>query len=194
MAPATSTVRVDADRIELRVVAAGRHRAAPFMNPYLAGLGLGLVLLAAFVVMGRGLGASGGFNAVIAFLLNAVAPAHAQTREWLGGYLVEGTSPLKEWLFFEVIGVFAGAMLSALLAHRFRVDVEKGPRVATGARLALAFVGGTLMAVGAALARGCTSGQGLTGGSLLNLGSWMTMLMIFGGAYALAWFVRKEWR
>jgi hypothetical protein len=50
------------------------------------------------------------------------------------------------------------------------------------------------MAFGAALARGCTSGQALTGGSLLNLGSWMTMLMIFGGAYALAWFVRKEWR
>ena len=31
----------------------------PYWNPYVSGIGLGLVLLAAFVVMGRGIGASG---------------------------------------------------------------------------------------------------------------------------------------
>ena len=194
MAPATSTAAVEAGRAGLHAVTADRDRAAPYANPYLAGIGLGLVLLAAFVVMGRGLGASGGFNAMVAFLLNAVAPAHAQTREWLGGYLVAGTSPLKEWLFFEVIGVFAGALISGLLARRVHVTIEKGPRISAGTRLAMAFGGGALMAFGAALARGCTSGQGLTGGALLNVGSWMTMLMIFAGAYALAWFVRGAWR
>ena len=173
---------------------AASGRAAPYSTPYLAGIGLGLVLLAAFVIMGRGLGASGGFNAIVAFGLNAVAPSHAQTREWLGGYLVPGTSPLKEWLFFEILGVFTGALISGLLAHRVQVTVEKGPRISRAGRLALAFGGGALMAIGAAVARGCTSGQRLTGGSLLNLGSWMTMLMIFGGAYALAWFVRRQWR
>jgi len=168
--------------------------AAPYMNPYLAGVGLGLVLLAAFVTMGRGLGASGGFNAIVAFLLDEVAQEHAKTREWLAGYLVAGTSPLKEWLFFEIVGVFTGALISGLLARRVQVGVEKGPRVGVRARLLMAFGGGMLMAVGAALARGCTSGQGLTGGALLNLGSWATMLMIFAGAYALAYFVRWEWR
>ena len=38
-----------------------RREPVPYMNPYVAGVGLGLVLLAAFVVMGRGLGASGAF-------------------------------------------------------------------------------------------------------------------------------------
>ena len=194
MASATDTMSVDARILAREAAAAAVDRPAPYANPYLAGLGLGLVLLAAFVLMGRGLGASGGFNALIAFLLATVAPAHAQTREWLGGYLAAGTSPLKEWLFFELLGVFVGALISGLLARRVRVVVEKGPRISTGARLALAFGGGALMAVGAALARGCTSGQALTGGSLLNLGSWMTMLMIFGGAYALAWLVKREWR
>jgi uncharacterized protein len=168
--------------------------ASPYMNPYLAGVGLGLVLLAAFVVMGRGLGASGAFNAIVAFLMDTFAPEHAKTREWLAGYLVAGTSPLKEWLFFEIVGVFTGALISGLLARRVSVVVEKGPRASVRARLLMAFAGGMLMAIGAALARGCTSGQALTGGALLNLGSWIAMLMIFAGAYALAYFVRWEWR
>jgi hypothetical protein len=165
------------------------------MNPYLAGIGLGLVLLAAFVVMGRGLGATGAFSAVIAWAVNSVAPAHAQGNEYLAGYLGDGSaSPLKSWLLFEVIGVFAGALLSGLLAHRVRWGAERGPRVGAGVRLLMAFSGGVLMALGAAFARGCTSGQALTGGALLNLGSWAFMLMVFAGGYALAYFMRWQWR
>ncbi len=167
---------------------------APYWNPYVAGVGLGLVLLSAFVLMGRGLGASGAVNALVAAAMNWIAPAHAQNREWLAGYLAGGANPLKEWLVFEVLGVFAGALLSGLLARRVIVGVEKGPRVSTGLRLAMAFAGGLLMAIGAALARGCTSGQALTGGSLLNLGSWAFMLSVFAGAYGLAYFVRGEWK
>jgi hypothetical protein len=165
------------------------------MNPYLAGIGLGLVLLAAFVLVGRGLGATGAFNSVIAFAVSTVAPEHARNNEFIAGYLNDdGTSPLKSWLLFEVVGLFAGAMFSGLLAGRVRVTTEKGPRVSVRARLAMAFAGGVLMAFGAALARGCTSGQALTGGALLNLGSWAFMLMVFAGAYAVAHFFRWQWR
>ena len=62
------------------------------------------------------------------------------------------------------------------------------------AALGVPVVGGALMAIGAAFARGCTSGQALTGGSLLNLGSWAAMMCIFGGAYAVAWFFKRQWR
>jgi uncharacterized protein len=167
---------------------------APYWNPYVAGIGLGLVLLSAFVFVGRGLGASGGASAVVAGALNAVAPQHAQSREWLAGYLADGANPFKEWLVFEGLGVFIGALLSGLLARRFWVGIEKGPKVTTAMRLLMAFVGGMIMALGAALGRGCTSGQALTGGSLLNLGSWAFMLMVFAGAYAVAAFMRWQWR
>lgn len=164
------------------------------MNPYLAGIGLGLVLLAAFVVMGRGLGASGAFSNTAAWALNAVAPRSVQDNEFLGPYLGDGSAhPLKTWLVFEVAGLFIGAFISGLLAERTAFIVEKGPRVSRSARLGLAFGGGMLMAIGADLARGCTSGQALTGGALLNAGSWAFMICVFGGAYAVAWFVRKEW-
>jgi uncharacterized membrane protein YedE/YeeE len=91
-------------------------------------------------------------------------------------------------------GVFLGALLSGLMARRAAVMVEKGPRVSIRARLAGAFAGGALMAVGAAFAGGCTSGQALTGGALLNLGSWAFMLALFAGAYAVTAFMRWEWR
>ena len=89
-----------------------------------------------------------------------------------------GTHPLKAWLVFEVLGVFAGALLSGLLAGRVRGHRSRRGRACRSAcGSLLAFAGGALMAVGAALARGCTSGQALTGGALLNLGSWAFMMM-----------------
>jgi uncharacterized membrane protein YedE/YeeE len=185
---ATITVRAVPSR-----EAAHRRAAEAYTNPYVAGVGLGLVLLAAFVVMGRGLGASGAFSATVAWSVGQVFPAHVAGNEYLASYF-EGGHPLKGWLVFEVVGVFAGALLSGLLAGRVRTVVEKGPRIGNAGRLVLAFTGGGLMAFGAHLARGCTSGQALTGGSLLNLGSWAFMMSVFGGAYAVAYFLRRQWR
>ncbi|HBL31253.1 MAG TPA: hypothetical protein DD490_30875 [Acidobacteria bacterium] len=184
-------------RLEPRstATAAARREAAPYMNPYLAGVGLGLVLLAAFVVMGRGLGASGAFSSLVAWLVSAVAPAHAQANEFYADYLGSGVGhPLKDWLVFEVLGVLVGGFLSGLLAGRVQRGVEKGPRISTRGRLTLAFTGGALMGIGAKLARGCTSGQALSGGAVLSAGSWAFMLMVFAGGYATAWFLRRQWQ
>jgi uncharacterized membrane protein YedE/YeeE len=166
----------------------------PYANPYLAGIGLGLVLLAAFVFMGRGLGASGAFNSSIAWLVSLVAPSYAASNGFLARYLDVPGHPLKAWLVFEVLGVFTGAVLSGVLARRMSRTIEKGPRASVGLRLGLAFLGGFLMAFGAAFGHGCTSGQALTGGALLNTGSWIFMMCFFGGAYGVAWFLRRQWR
>ncbi len=174
----------------------GTPRApAPYMNPYLAGIGLGLVLLASYLAMGRGLGASGAFSSACAVVVGAVAPAHAAGNSFWQDYLQAGVGhPLKEWLVFEVLGVLAGGFLSGVIARRVRSVVEKGPRISTGGRFALALVGGALMGIGAKLARGCTSGQALSGGAVLSAGSWAFMLMVFAGAYGAAWFLRRQWR
>ena len=167
----------------------------PYSNPYLAGLGLGLVLLASFLIMGRGLGASGAFSTVVANGVHAIAPGHATSNEYYSEYLGDGTtSPWKDWLVFEVLGVFVGGFISALLAGRIKRSIDKGPNISIRSRLLFAFGGGALMGIGAKLARGCTSGQALTGGALLGVGSWAFMLMVFAGAYAMAYFVRREWQ
>jgi uncharacterized membrane protein YedE/YeeE len=167
----------------------------PYSNPYAAGFGLGLVLLAAFVIMGRGLGASGAFSSLVASVVDAIAPQHAAANEFYAEYLGDKTqSPLMDWLVFEVLGVFAGGLISGALAGRIVKSIERGPSITNRWRLIFAFIGGTLMGIGAKLARGCTSGQALTGGALLGVGSWAFMMCVFAGAYATAWFIRRQWR
>jgi len=49
-----------------------------YLNPYLAGFLLGLVLLATIFITGRGLGASGAIKSIVIAGVHAVAPAHAE--------------------------------------------------------------------------------------------------------------------
>ncbi len=168
--------------------------AQQYWNPYAAGLGLGLTLLAAFVIVGRGLGASGGFTTVVSIGVSAVAPAHASSNEVYSAHLEnESGNPLKDWLVLEILGVFVGGFISGRLARRTRLSTVKGPRISTTGRLLFAFAGGALMGFAAKLARGCTSGQALTGGALMSAGSWIFMIAVFIGAYAFAYFVRRQW-
>lgn len=169
-------------------------RERPYMSPYLAGIGVGVVLLLAFVVMGRGLGASGAFSTAVATGVSVVAPAHAAESAPYAAYLGDGTaSPLKDWILFEILGVIVGGALSAFAAGRFRPAIDRGPRATNRSRMLFAFGGGTIMGVGAKLARGCTSGQALTGGALLSVGSWLFIVAAFAAAYLASPLFRRQW-
>ena len=162
-----------------------------FWNPYVAGVALGLVLAATYLVMGSGLGASGGSLRMGVAALAAVAPEHVAATPPLARAAV---SEHANWLVYELLGVVFGGLVAAYTAGRLKREVLKGPRISTGGRLAFALAGGVLMGVAAKITRGCASGQALTGGALLSVGSWVFFLSFFGGAYALAWFMRREWR
>ena len=163
-----------------------------YANPYLVGVMLGLVLLASYAITGRGLGATGAFGAVGAWLAGLASPEHAATNLVHAKYWNDG-APLLSWTLFLLIGAFVGAFISGASSNRIGATIERGPNVTDRQRLALAFAGGFVAAYGAKIAKGCTSGQALTGGSLLNAGSLVFMLAVFVSAYALAYFVRKEW-
>jgi hypothetical protein len=175
-----------------RGAAAGRRTAQPYWNPYVAGFAIGLVLLATFVVMGRGLGATGAFSAILVWLMALASPEYVTSNAIHAGYWNDG-APLAVFLVYLMIGSLAGAAVSGALAGRSRIAIGRGPNISDGGRLALAFAGGFVIAIGAKLAGGCTSGQGLTGGSMLNVGSWTFLMAVFIGGYALAPLLRREW-
>ena len=173
---------------------AGSGGPKPYWNPYLAGLLLGAALLASFLILGAGLGASAAPIRCGAWLENLVAPRHVQSCEFFGQkYLTDGTNPLRYYLVFMFVGTFLGGLLSAVLARRMSVSVERGGAFGALPRLVLALAGGVLVGYASALASGCTSGQALTGGALLANGSIVFLLCIFAGGYAAAYFVRRQW-
>jgi uncharacterized membrane protein YedE/YeeE len=83
-----------------------------------------------------------------------------------------------------IVGVFAGAFASSKVsgdrppvvvparwAERFGSSASK--------RFAGAFIGGTLLMIGARLAGGCTSGHGISGALQLAVSSWVFLITIF---------------
>jgi uncharacterized protein len=164
-----------------------------FWNPYLGGVALGLVLLATLVVMGKGLGASSAPFRAGVWAIRAVAPEHVASVPSMAS-VSRDRHPLDDWIVLEVIGVAIGGALGALTSGRFGREVLRGPTFGAGGRIALAVGGGALMGFAARLARGCTSGQALSGGAVMSVGAWAFMLSVFAGGYAMAWFVRRQWR
>ena len=167
--------------------------AKPFWSPYAAGVLLGVSLFLAFFVMGRGLGASGSLNRIMATLYGMVSEDFAAALAYYRGYFGGGRPVLYNYAVFQLLGVFVGGYVSAALGRRAHLTVERGPRSTLRWRFALAFSGGAIMAIGARIARGCTSGQVLTGSANLAIGSLVMFLCFFAGAYGLAYVVRKQW-
>lgn len=166
-----------------------------YMNPYLAGVLLGLLLIATIYITGRGLGASGAIKSYAVTAVEIVAPTHTADTKFYQEYSKEhpGSSPLMSWLVFEVTGVLIGAFLSGLISNRLDLTLEKGPRSTTRIRVAGALIGGLLWGVGSQLGRGCTSGAALSGMAVMSTGGIITMFAIFAGAYMFAYFFRKFW-
>ena len=162
----------------------------PYMNPYLAGVLLGLALLASYLILGAGLGASGGLSRFAAWAEGCLAPSHTQSSEYFGAW---GDRPLNYYLVFMLAGVFLGGLFSAVLARRVRFQVERGKKASLGLRLTLALIGGVLAGFASRLAQGCTSGQALSGSAMLLSGSLVFLICVFAGGYAAAWLVRRQW-
>ena len=163
------------------------------MNPYLAGILLGLVLLLSFYLTGRGLGASGAMKSVVVTTMDAAAPEIAESSSFFSKYIEGDKSPMKTWLVFQVLGVLVGGFLSGALSGRLGWKNEHSPNITGRRRLLMAVLGGALFGFGSQFGRGCTSGAALSGMATLSLAGFVTMMAIFGTAFLFAYFFRKNW-
>jgi len=161
-----------------------------YMNPYLAGIGLGLTLLTSFLVLGAGLGASSGLARIAACAELCIARAHTLSSEYFGKW---GQTPTQYYLVFMLAGIFIGGLCSALLANRMQLQIERGKQSSARLRSTFALIGGILVGFASRLANGCTSGQALTGTALLLTGSFVFLVCIFVGGYSTARLFRRQW-
>jgi len=165
----------------------------PYVNPYVAGTLLGIVLFLSIFVTGGGLGASAAMSRVQTGILDLLAPAHVDRVAYFAEMAGGARSPWAHYAIYMLLGTVLGGFASGLVNRRLKLETRRGPRVSVHARWGFAFLGGAIMGYGARLARGCTSGQALSGGAVLSVGSWAFALAIFASAYAVAWFFRRLW-
>jgi uncharacterized protein len=165
-----------------------------YMNPYIAGVLLGLVVIVANFISGRSVGASGAIKSAIVAGVETVAPAHAESASFYIEF-AKGHSgnPLNSWLVYQMLGVLVGGFLSGVISKRLTWKVEHSPKIQSRTRLIFALAGGILFGVGSQFGRGCTSGSALSGMAVLSLGGFISMMAIFGTAFAFAYFFRKLW-
>lgn len=165
-----------------------------YINPYLGGVLLGLLILLTIYITGRGLGASGAVKSAVVTTSNTVAPTTTKANTYMGQFISDDHSPMYTWLVFESIGVLLGGLLSGLLFGRVKkLRTDHGPKITAKKRWILAIIGGALFGIGSQFGRGCTSGAALSGTATFALGGVIVMLGIFGTGYAVAYFVRKLW-
>ena len=165
-----------------------------YMNPYLAGTMLGLVLLLAMFLSGRGLGASGAIKSAVVTTADVVTPKLAEANTYTSRFINDERSPMNNWLVFETFGILFGGLLSGILFGRLKKPrIEHSPKINSKTRLIAALIGGALFGIGSQFGRGCTSGAALSGTGTFSFGGMIVMFAIFGSAYAFAWFFRKLW-
>ncbi len=163
-----------------------------FWSPYIAGIGLGLTLLATFYIAGWGLGASSAFSLLAGVGVKEISPEYANTLKYFSQYLnVE--SPLMNWVLFEVAGLFLGALAGALLSGNFKFRFDKPEKMRSQTRLLTSFAGGTLIGFSSRLARGCTSGVALSGGAQLAISGWIFVIAMFISGFIVAALFRRLW-
>ncbi|ADZ70027.1 YeeE/YedE thiosulfate transporter family protein [Polymorphum gilvum] len=161
-------------------------------SPYVAGIVIGLLQIPAFLLAGTALGASSSFVTAAAWVASIFDPAAAQI-DYFAKHLVGAKN---YWQAAMVIGIGLGAYLSARASGTRRASFAPSWTGYTGirslaGRLAMGFVGGFVLLVGARIADGCTSGHGISGMAQLAVGSTVAVAAMFVGGIAISMLFRK---
>ena len=153
-----------------------RNSPRPLWNPYVAGVLLGLGLLATFLVTGNGYGVTGATTLATAAVAGRIAPSTVEASTYLHNLFEVG---LDRWIVWEVVGLSIGALIGSILAGRFKFQVDGPTQAGRTLRLVLALVGGAASGFGARLALGCTSGMGLSGSATLAAAGFLFLIGFF---------------
>ena len=124
------------------------------MNPYLGGALAGILSIGSVALAGKYFGASTTFVRATAFLERIFSPERIAQMPY---FVKDG--PKLDWQGMFLVGIFAGALVSALASGTFRLQLVPDSwkeRIGSGwaKRAAVAFVGGAIAMYGARLADG----------------------------------------
>ena len=149
-------------------------------NPYLVGVGLGVLSWVVFAVVNTPLGISTPISSAASLCATPImgSEAVAANAYWT-------KFPFKwDYHMLFLVGTFLGSLLSVMASRSFRLETVPSTWAgrfgnSKGKRLIGAFFGGVIIMFGARMAGGCTSGHGISGSLQLALSSWVFFLTLF---------------
>ena len=156
-------------------------------SPYVGGALLGLLAVLSLLFTNRLLSASGGFENVGGAIVKAISPAAADNVYWK--FIMP---PGIGWSVIILLGIFLGALVSALLSGTFKwqtVSDDQWKRVfgpSRWKRWLVLFVGAILLEYGAGIAGGCTSGLAISGGLQLTPSAFLFIMGMFASGVPIA--------
>jgi uncharacterized membrane protein YedE/YeeE len=168
-----------------------RNSPRPLWNSYVAGVVLGLGLLATFLVTGNGYGVTGATTLATAAIAGRIAPSTVEAHTYLHNLFEVG---LDRWIVWEVVGLSIGALIGSILAGRFKLEVDGPTQAGRTLRLILALVGGVASGFGARLALGCTSGMGLSGSATLAAAGFLFLIGFFIAGVVFGQLTKGLWK
>jgi uncharacterized protein len=155
-------------------------------SPYLVGALIGVLSMATFYFSNQPIGASTAYARIAGLIGKLFSKRRTESLKFY-----QETKPNIQWDVMLLFGILLGAYIAAYTGGEFtgrwipRLWEEQfGSSHAL--RLAVAFLGGAVMAFGARLAGGCTSGHGISGTMQLSVGSWIALICFFIGGTVTA--------
>ncbi len=154
-------------------------------SPYIAGAGIGVLSWLTFLLSDKALGTSTSYARTAGMIERLLRGSRVFDREYF-----RKTPPHIDWQWMLVIGIVIGAFISAMASGQARIVWVPEPwstAIGSGVtvRIIVAFVGGTLLGLGARWAGGCTSGHGISGTMQLSVASWIAAIFFFAGGIAV---------
>lgn len=142
----------------------------------LAGLGVGLCVVAAWALTGLAFDEMAE-QPIVPLSLTFVRPA-GDTMEWFQRFTA---ARIPTFGVTSTLGTLVGAFVAAVMSGRFKLATFASP-----SDTLRNLFGAALMGVGGVMALGCTIGQGVTGVSTLAMGSFLTLgAIITGGMFGI---------
>jgi uncharacterized membrane protein YedE/YeeE len=158
-------------------------------SPYVVGILIGLLNIAALLLSDKVLGASTSYARASGMIRKIFNEDYVSKNEY---YLK--TAPEVDWGFMLVIGIAVGSFVSALLSGDFRLTLVPSmwaTEISSSffVRLIISVFGGIVLGIGSRWAGGCTSGHGISGTSQLSIISWVASICFFIGGIATAFLI-----
>lgn len=165
-------------------------------SPEAAGVGLGLVYILGVWLLHHTPGTTGTI-----FKISSILGKPLTADDPMNTFFSIEYTPITDgmtWQAWLLIGLFLGAMTSALLTGRFRftmIPAEQWKDVYGSAiwkRWLMVFFGAVLLSIGAALAGGCTSGLALAGGVQLSPAAFLFIPAVFITGTVVQWLLYRR--